>query len=260
MTKPSSLLAKPMKTPENGAVDIWFCDPSTITEPLLLNQYQQLLPENETAKYQRYRFQKDQHAGLITRAFIRSVLSCYGAKMPDQWQFILGEKDKPSLLDNPQSLQFNLSHTDGLLAAAITCNNAVGFDVENTTRSNDVLAIADRYFSNLELQELQSLPKSEQVSRFFDYWTLKESYIKAVGLGLAIPLDDFSFILKKNSISLAFHNGRNDNPENWHSQLFYPNSTHRCALTTNNTGKPPQLRFFQHTPLLQPSELNRFRF
>lgn len=260
MKKLTSLLAKPLTAPNVNAVDIWFCNPASINEPLLLNQYKALLPSNETAKYQRYRFAKDQHAGLVTRAFIRCVLSCYGAKMPSDWQFVLGEKDKPSLKDNPQQLQFNLSHTEGLLAAAVTTNTSIGFDVENTTRSNDVLAIADRYFSKIELQELQSLPDSKQVSRFFDYWTLKESYIKAVGLGLAIPLDDFSFVLQENRITLAFHNGRNDQPENWYSQLFYPSSQHRAALTTNYHGLPPTLRYFHYTPLLQPQQLNRFHF
>ena len=92
-------------------------------------------------------------------------------------------------------LRFNISHTDGLIACAVTIGREVGVDVEHINRhlTHDV---ADRFFAPREVADLQSLPDEEQQRVFFDYWTLKEAYIKARGFGLALPLGDFAFTLQ----------------------------------------------------------------
>ena len=167
----------------------------------LLTQYKKLLTVDETKKQQRYKFQEDRHDALITRAFIRDLLSQYADIQPGNWRFEKGEKDKPEICNPPLPLRFNISHTKNLIICAVMLNDDIGCDVENTTRNNDVLAIADRFFSPSESAELFSLPLEQQRSRFFDYWTLKESYIKAWGLGLAIPLKDFSFNLDNKTVS-----------------------------------------------------------
>ena len=61
----------------------------------------------------------------------------------------------------------------------------VGVDVEDRTRGGDLLDVADRFFSPFEVKALTALPTAEQMDRFFLYWTLKESYIKARGMGLS---------------------------------------------------------------------------
>ena len=71
----------------------------------------------------------------------------------------------------------------------------MGVDVEDTERSGETVEIADQFFSPLEAAALRALPADRQRARFFDYWTLKEAYIKARGMGLAIPLEQFSFLL-----------------------------------------------------------------
>ena len=91
-------------------------------------------------------------------------------------------------------LRFNLSHTDGLIACAVTIGREVGVDVEHIQRrlTHDV---AGRFFAPREVDDLKALPEDEQQRVFFDYWTLKEAYIKARGFGLALPLGDFAFTL-----------------------------------------------------------------
>lgn len=252
-------------------IHLWITHPQNHKHPELIKRYKTLLTEAETQKQQRYRFEKDQHDALITRAFIRDLLSHYADIKPEDWRFDKGEKDKPEIINPPLPLRFNLSHTDELIICAVTLQDDIGCDVENMTRNNDILSIADRYFSSSETQELFSLPLNKQRSRFFDYWTLKESYIKAWGLGLSIPLGDFSFTigspelddqgaaLRNSDIRLSFAAHRIDYPEIWRSWLFYPNSTHRVALSvrsqSDNRNRPYRLRFFESTPLINTQEI-----
>jgi 4'-phosphopantetheinyl transferase len=253
---------------KKNEIHLWQVNPDNITEPELLNQYKTLLSADETIKQQRYKFSHDRHDALITRAFVRDLLSYYADIAPNDWRFDKGEKDKPEIVNPPLPLRFNISHTKGLIICAVTLEDDIGCDVENTTRSNDVLAIANRYFSAIETKELFSLTKEQQQHRFFDYWTLKESYIKAWGLGLAIPLKDFSFnitnaIAEKNNsftmksaISLSFAQHRVDNANRWRNWLLYPNDNepHRIAIALrakeNNQDSAYLLRYFNSTPLL----------
>lgn len=240
-----------------NTIHLWYTQPQALTDPQLLERYWALLTQEEQEKQQRYRFAKNRHDALITRAFIRDTLSHYMAIAPEDWRFIKGEKDKPEIANPHCDLRFNLSHTEDFIVCAITRHNAIGVDIEHTPRDNDILAIADRYFSPLEVDALFSLPEEAQRSRFFDYWTLKESYIKACGLGLAIPLDHFSFhIGERNNattnanIRLSFSPERCDYPENWQSWLFYPKSDYRIALSVQSSATQT-LQWFSTTPLIQ---------
>lgn len=253
---------------KKNEIHLWQVNPEEITQPELLNKYKGLLSDDETKKQQRYKFIHDRHDALITRAFIRDLLSYYAEVAPKDWHFDKGEKDKPEIVNPPLPLRFNLSHTKGLIICAVTLEDDIGCDVEDTTRSNDVLSIANRFFSPSETEELFSLSEEKQRHRFFDYWTLKESYIKAWGLGLAIPLKDFSFTIIdelfeqntyftiKNSIRLSFAEHRDDNAERWRNWILYPegNEQHRVAIAlrakNNNQDTAYQLRCFYSTPLV----------
>ncbi|TMM44807.1 4'-phosphopantetheinyl transferase family protein [Colwellia ponticola] len=262
----------------HNEIHLWITKPEElIGQDELLAIYSRLLTNTELAKQQRYKFAKDRHDALITRAFIRDLLSYYADIAPQNWQFEKGNKDKPEVVNCPLPLRFNISHTKNLIICAVTLDDDIGCDVENIGRSNNVSAIAERYFSATETQELFSLPEAQQRNRFFDYWTLKESYIKAWGLGLAIPLADFSFNINsattnyndlftiKGDITLSFAEHRVDNCEVWRSWLIYPTANidekqeHRIALSVkakaNNQHAHYRLRFFDTLPLLGYQEL-----
>lgn len=262
----------------SNEIHLWITKPEElIGNDELLASYSTLLTQTELTKQQRYKFAKDRHDALITRAFIRDLLSYYADIAPQDWQFEKGGKDKPEVINCALPLRFNISHTKNLIICAVTLENDIGCDVENTGRSNNVSAIAERYFSSIETNELFSLPEAQQPNRFFDYWTLKESYIKAWGLGLAIPLSDFSFNINsatinhndlftiKHDISLSFAEHRVDEPEVWRSWLVYPTAAidkrqeHRIALSVrakaDNQQTDYQLRFFDTLPLLGYQEI-----
>ncbi len=263
-------------------IHVWYTKPQNLlNNEALLSRYTNLLTAQETAKQQRYKFAKHRHDALVTRAFIRDLLSYYADVLPHEWQFEKGEKEKPEVVNAPLPLRFNISHTKNLITCAVTLTDDIGIDVENISRSNDILSIAERYFSEQESTELFSLAEPKQPSRFFDYWTLKESYIKAWGLGLAIPLDDFSFKINdeiqvsnnifdiKTDIQISFAAHREDFPQVWRSWLLYPKTVideqqeHRIALSLrtqsndidDNQSTNYKMRFFDNLPLLGYTEV-----
>lgn len=182
----------------NDDVHVWLCRDENITCTSLLKQYQQCLSADEHTRWQQFRLAKHQHQFLVSRALIRSVLSFYHPDIePALWQFGQNAYGKPHALNNTRlpAVSFNLSHTDGLVVLAITRHSLVGVDVELSTRDNDVLDIARRYFSVNEAKGVQSLATHKRAERFYDLWTLKETYIKARGLGLSIELSAFGFDL-----------------------------------------------------------------
>ncbi len=248
--------------PDNE-IHLWICQSNNIRAPELLHHYDRLMTDEERAKQLRYRFEKDQHQALVTRALVRTVLSKYAPIAPQDWRFEKGERDKPEIVPPAYcripALRFNLSHTYNFITCGVTLEKDLGVDVEHCERTNDVVAIADRYFSPSEVNELFSLPEAKQRSRFFDYWTLKESYIKACGMGLAIPLDDFSFHIINSAppqISISFAPQRLDTPEHWQFWLMYPNETHRLSVGIRSIEpRPYKLKLFKTIPLLSDSEI-----
>ena len=117
-----------------------------------------------------------------------------------------------------------------VLRRLVTKDRELGVDVEDIQRPGETVAIADRFFSPLETAELLRQPMHKQRDRFFDYWTLKEAYIKARGMGLAIPLDHFSYHLENpQAIRISFAPQLPDNPARWQFSLRTLAGRHRIA-------------------------------
>jgi 4'-phosphopantetheinyl transferase len=221
-------------------VHLWHVWPDDLTDPPLLTAYRALLSPDEIARNRRFVFPKGRHEHLVTRALVRTTLSAYQPAVdPRTWQFIANPYGRPEIAgptDHHAPL-FNLSHTDGLIVCLLAANREIGVDVEDTTRANiGLVEIADRYFSPTEVAELGALPEAARPDRFFDYWTLKESYIKARGLGLQLPLDQFSFHLgtqgrgARGPIRISFGPGIDDDPATWQFSLHRLTARHRLAI------------------------------
>ena len=218
------------------SVDIWLAFPNEINDPDLLAQYQILLNEQERCRQQRFHFARHRQQYLITRALVRTTLSRYAPIRPQDWQFVHNEHGRPDIAPGQigQALQFNLSHTDGLIACAVALDCELGVDVEDSQRDARTVDIAERFFSAQECYDLRALDRALQADRFFDYWTLKESYIKARGMGLAIPLGQFSFHLNSEqpdrAIRISFDQRLQDDPRRWQFRLLRLTERYRLAL------------------------------
>lgn len=158
-----------------------------------------MLSADERARMQRFRFEHDRHTYLVAHALVRVALSRYAACAPPAWRFTAGAHGRPEIAPGTceRPLRFNLSHTRGLVAVAIALERDVGLDVEHMYPRSFDLAVARHFFAPPEVAALEALPAEAQRDRFFAYWTLKEAYIKARGLGLAMPLDRFAFDLDR---------------------------------------------------------------
>lgn len=210
-------------------VHLWLARCDEIVAPALLARYSQLMSEVEIERQQRYRFERDRHRDLIARALVRTTLSRYAPIQAADWRFHKGGHGKPEIEAPPLPLRFNLSHSKELVVCAVALRHDVGVDVEYTDRRNDVLTIAKHYFSPREIEGLFALPEQHQREAFFDYWTLKEAYIKARGEGISLGLSKFSFLLQQ-PIAISFVPGFDDDAAHWQFKLYQPQTDYRLAL------------------------------
>jgi 4'-phosphopantetheinyl transferase len=197
-----------------------------------INDAELLLDEKELARAGQFRFQADRRDYIAAHALLRVALSRFADVAPKDWRFIADANGKPRII-NPafsESLDFSLSHTRGLVACAVTRSIAVGVDVERIHHLDDMLTLAKRFFSPSEATELERLSPNLRLRRFFDLWTLKESYIKARGLGLSLPLSKFSFqVAEGNSIQFAVDPELGDDANGWQFAMTSPTPSHRLA-------------------------------
>ena len=176
-------------------VHVWSCCPDKITENPVLEEYLSILSADELAKYKRFHFEKDRHSYLVSHALVRKVLSSYCNVKPDEWGFMSNQHGKPDISPeiNCPALKFNLSHTDGMSVCVVSLENDCGIDVENAQRKSRTFAVADRMFAPAEVATMRSGNDSEVQRKFFEFWTLRESYVKAIGTGLGGSSKAFYF-------------------------------------------------------------------
>jgi len=200
-------------------VHLWFVFTEKIQDDNLIKDYMKLLNPEEVARHDRFVFQKDRKQYAITRALVRTVLSKYINQInPEGWEFIANEYGKPEIRPDmlPFALKFNISHTNKMIVLAVSHSHEVGVDVESYKRKISSDELAEYSFSESEYRQLKQINPVDFRERFFDYWTFKEAYIKACGMGLYIPLKSFSFTFSSsNKVSILFEKQRQDEPQDW---------------------------------------------
>lgn len=203
----------------------------TAVPPLAEGQIQSLsdlLSPGEIDRASRFVFAKDRQLFMVAHALLRFGLSTVAGER--RWAFAADSYGKPEL-DPPcgdPPLRFNLSHTNGLAACAISSGRPVGIDVEGINPRLDFQAIAKKALSAEERRFMATRRASEQVELFFRFWTLKEAMVKAIGRGLSLPLQDFDFALDPPSLSIAAH--LDEDPATWQVHELTPTPCHRLAL------------------------------
>lgn len=196
----------PMPVLAEGDVHVWRAD-LNCTEAAL-ETYASLLTADELARAARFRFDRDRRRFVAARGALRVTLSRYLQLAPEQICFAYNAYGKPALsaVFDDSRLRFNVSHAHELALYAVTRGCEVGVDVEFTNtafnsnggsdRAGDVcLELAEQFFAPVEAATLRALPEAMRTQAFFNCWTRKEAYIKAVGQGLSHPLDSFAVSL-----------------------------------------------------------------
>jgi 4'-phosphopantetheinyl transferase len=235
-----------------GIVDLWYYFYESIEAADLLAKQEALMTPDEHARHRNFHFERDRGQFLATRALARVVLSHYAPVPPAEWRFVAGPHGKPRVTHPAVTppLFFNLANTPGLVTCAVSvAHERLGVDVERMDRQSDILNLADRFFSSSEARALRALPAPERNRRFFSCWTLKESYIKARGLGLSLPLDQFSFLFDREDISVAFDKALGDDPARWRFALLRAPPRHLIAVGVDTGGAALSLRARPIVPL-----------
>jgi 4'-phosphopantetheinyl transferase len=216
-----------------GGIDIWLAFYDAADETSLAG-FRELMSPQERQQQLRFHFADDRRRYLVTRGMVRTVLSGYADVLPSDWDFRADPFGRPQIANmdgGARELSFNISHTRGLIALGVTRGRALGVDVEHLSVREVSMGVAERYFAPAEVSDLMRTPAHRQQHRFFEYWTFKESYIKARGLGLSIPLDKFSFRCPQAlPVEFAVDPDLDDDASRWRFWQCRPTRDHLLAV------------------------------
>jgi 4'-phosphopantetheinyl transferase len=149
-----------------------------------------MLSEEERARHGRFRFARDRARFAQSHVFLRETLSRFANVDPKDWQFEYGEYGKPSIASPAGlDLDFNLSHSKHWAACVVTHGVPCGIDIEYARPISHMLDIAQSRFAPEEFRELEQLGEPALTRRFFELWTEKEAWMKALGQGMTLGLD-----------------------------------------------------------------------
>jgi 4'-phosphopantetheinyl transferase len=205
---------------------LWWVRPETFQAS---RAEEALLDVEERQQHQRFIPPAKQHEYLVTRVLVRTVLGAALGIAPETLRFTRNRWGRPSL--SPQShLRFSVSHTDGLVVCLVSAAHEVGVDTELFARAPKLLALAPNVFAPVELGELAALPITAQPKRAVILWTLKESYVKACGMGLSIPLDSFAFRFEAENGRIELALQPSDETAHWQFQTHELGK--HCVSTT----------------------------
>lgn len=242
----------PQSLPVDTQIHLWTLShvppqsPVGLPPSKILNNPERERQANFATPELRYRYRS-------RREMVRRTLSLYRPEIHEtDWVFSHNALGKPSIHTSQcnRNLYFNLSHTRGMTVLAVAGIEPMGIDIENTRteKSQNHLEIAKRFFTPLETEQIKQGTRQQQIEQFFDYWTLKEAYIKAVGKGLSLGLDRFQFLLNPGSpITIDFPPPAIDDAEHWcfHQETLQDHFRIAIALKIENK---------------QPISLNQFKY
>ena len=202
----SSALRSP---PGFKQVHLWSVDLQP--ETAVVDDLRRLLSGKEIERAERFKFDRHRRRFIVRRAALRLLSGAYLDRDPADLRFAEGDKGKPFLdqgeVEEAQRVHFNLSDSGDLAIYAFTRGADLGVDVEILRPMPDAQSIAEHFFAAEEREVLRGVAEARKAQAFFNCWTRKEAYIKAIGEGLSEPLDRFSVTLLPDEPARFLHLG-----------------------------------------------------
>lgn len=228
---------------EDGDVHVWRADLER--EPSTVEQLFNRLSSEERQRAARYYFVKDRERFIVARGALREILGRYLGMEPDRISFSYNGYGKPSLTTGTGNdvLRFNVSHSRGIALYAVTRGQEVGLDIEYMRQDIASLLIAQHFFSPSEVSVLSALPDSQQIAAFFNCWTRKEAYIKALGTGLSHPLKQFTVSMIPGEPARLLSTTDPQETQRWSLIALSPHPDYKAALVVE--GAVRTLSFWQ---------------
>lgn len=208
---------------------VWLAPEALADDPAIAARLQSLLSDAELAQQQRFGADSPRRLHLVTRGLQRTILSRFvPAVAPRDWRFERSEGGRPFIArEHAVDLDFNIAHTNGMVAMVVGWGLRLGIDVEAFARRRN-LEIARRYFSTREIAGLEALPPDDQPRRFLELWTLKEAYLKAIGTGISGGLGSMTFNFPEGAI--AFERAADPDASRWRFHQWSAADTHLLAV------------------------------
>lgn len=226
-------------------LDLWL-QPLTLNSTQWAERHAHVLDAEEAQRWKRYHRKESQDLFLLAHVATRFVLSNYASTDPAMWAFERGENGRPELAGGPPGLRFNISHTEGMVAVLVHGEDDAGVDVESPWRSTNITSVSRRGLTEAERAAMFALPEKLQAERFYQLWTLKESFIKAKGKGFAMPLSKFGFAIGDDgSIGFSCDPSLDPDASKWSYSTTWTESGHvvsTCAHAVDESFGPPSLR------------------
>lgn len=196
------------------------------------------LASDEWERANRFRFDKHRRQYVVGRGALRTLVAAYTGARPEQVQFRYGDRGKPYVAHPAGDLELNLSNSDEMALVGFVRGREIGMDIELLKPMPDCEQISERFFSESERKVLRALPADRKEEAFFNCWTRKEAYLKAVGTGLAAPLDSFDVTLAPGEPPrMLTLEGDAERAARWYFEHFRPAENYIGALAIE--GEPP---------------------
>jgi 4'-phosphopantetheinyl transferase len=216
-----------------AAVDVLDRDAAALSRALAW------LSDAERERFARFRADADRRMFVLGRVMARALVGAALGVAPDAWQWRDSPRGRPEIAAPATALQFNLSHSAGLVACALATGRAVGVDVEHLRRRPVDRSLVRRYCSPAEADDIEAHGEA-WLQRFLQYWTLKEAYLKARGLGVSVPLAEIEFhqaagaprATSNDDIAIAFRGTLAGTDDRWAFALLQPAADHILAVAT----------------------------
>ncbi|MDO8953597.1 MAG: 4'-phosphopantetheinyl transferase superfamily protein [Gammaproteobacteria bacterium] len=223
-------------SPALKASEVHLIAASLSEDPAVANHYWEILSSEEQARANQFRFAKHRSHFIMARGILRHILAGQTGIQPKAIEFRYLEYGKPELLQNTSpALQFNVSHSDAMALYALTLEHSIGVDIEMIKPCNE-LELAKRFFAQDEYKALHALSAKDRTNAFFQIWTLKEAFIKALGTGLFQALDQFcvSAGAEGKLISCQDANGPTSD---WYMRVFNYSEHYQAAFASKQAIK-----------------------
>ncbi len=221
-------------------VRVWWL--SLDLETQSVNRLAGLLSDDELNRAARFHLRRDAIRFVVSRAALRTGLAeCLGVE-PRAVGLQYGAHGKPELAApfDQIGLQFNASRSASLAIYAMTKQRRVGVDIERLRPLSDLDEIAEHVFSPREREALRQLQPAHRHEAFFNCWTRKEAYVKAIGSGFSHPLERFTVSLAPGAPARLEHvEGDSEAPGRWVLEALAPDPAYIAAIAVE--GRPWRL-------------------
>jgi 4'-phosphopantetheinyl transferase len=190
-----------------------------------------LLSTAERERADRLRAERDRRRFIVARARLRQLLAQRLGTQPECIDLVYGSHGKPALACN--RVRFNVSHSEDIAVYVFSRRGEVGVDVEAIRPIREADAIAARSFSRREKEAYAALKPRHKALGFFNCWTRKEAFVKALGDGLSMPLDDIEVTLSPGEPAKLLRVGDKTGARiGWRLESFCPAPAYVAALAT----------------------------